>query len=89
MSDELPFALMNWIKKQQREKAEHAEYMVKKNARDDETYLKLMIELITRLPMTLRERTIIISLLQAKSDGKNLTLGQKSLITGIYYNKVG
>ena len=85
---ELPFSLMNWIKKQKEEAEQHAEYMVKRNAKDDEHYLKLMIELITKLNTTKREKTIVISLLQHKSNGKNLSVGQKSMIAGMYYNKV-
>lgn len=89
MSDQqLPFALLAWIKRQQEEKRLHAEYMVKRNAKDDEYYLQLMIELITELKMTLKERTLVTSLIQTKRDGKNLTTGQKSLIAGMYYSKV-
>jgi cell division FtsZ-interacting protein ZapD len=88
-NQELPFALLAWIKRQQEEKRQHAEYMVKRSAKDDEHYLKLMIELITKLSMTTRERITVTSLLQAKHDGKNLSTGQKSLIAGMYYNKVG
>lgn len=89
MSDQdLPFMLLAWIKRQQEEEKKHRELMVKKNAKDDELYLKLMIELLTKLKMSIRERTIITSLLQAKHDGKNLSVKQRSMIAGIYYNKV-
>ena len=67
----------------------HKEFVINRNSKDDEHYLSLMATLLNNLPISPKERILIIDTLRVKHEGRNLSAGQKSLIAGIYYNKVG
>lgn len=87
-NDELPFELMRWIKAQREEQEAHEAKMALKNAKDDELYIKMMVELFTKLGLTTKERVIVLNLLKAKNESKNLSPAQRSMIAGMYYKKV-
>jgi hypothetical protein len=88
MSDgDLPFALIAWIKKQREKEEAHLASMAKRNAKDDELYVKLMIELLTEAKLTIKERILTINLLNVKHEGRNLSCGQKSAVASLYYKK--
>ena len=87
MSEELPFQLMAWIKKEQKDKEEHAAKMALKNAKDDEVYTNMLATLI-KLKLKLKDMQLVMSMLEYKSPGKNYSPGQRSCITGMYYKQV-
>lgn len=82
----IPMALLMWIKKQEREKREHAEAMVKRNASDDNLYIDMIMALFTK-KLSLRESIMLKGLSEYKADGRNFSTAQKSMITGVYYAK--
>lgn len=84
MSDDMNFALINWIKKDQEERRQHQAKMVKRNERDDQLYLGLIKELI-KLDIKAKDRQMIANFLRHKKEGKNWSPAQRSVITNIYY----
>lgn len=87
MSDQdLPFQLIAWIKREQLKDLNHQEYMVRKNQKDDLLYLD-MIKTIFKFKLSTKEHIMIVNMLRSKKEGKNWSIGQRSVITGIYYKK--
>lgn len=85
MSDqEMGFGLINWIKKDQAERAEHQDKMVLKNQKDDEVYLNF-IKVVIKLGLSKKEHIVVCNLLRHKKEGKNWSPAQRSVITNIYY----
>ena len=81
-------ALWIWIKKDQEERKKHAEYMARKNARDDQQYMKLIVDCLTKFKCSRKEKIMLLNFARVNKEGRNLSTGQRSVITGIYYKKV-
>lgn len=85
MSEDNNYLLFRWIKKQQ-EKAElHQQQMIVKNAKDDEEFIKLIKVLTTKWGKVKRkDQSVVLSLLEWKDSGKNFSVNQRGMITGLY-----
>ena len=86
MSEQLPYQLMAWIKKDQEERKQHQEKMALKYAEDDKVFMNLIKTLI-KLDLNSKEKLFICSLLRHKKQGKNWSPGQKSAIANLFYKK--
>ena len=85
MSDENMSALYAWIKKDQEERRKHAEYMARKNSRDDELYIKQIKELMTECKLSTKEKMFLTSLSNSKKLGKNFSPSQRSALNNLFY----
>lgn len=88
-TNELPFALLRWIKAQQEKELKHQEYMAKKNVDIDLEFAMFLLEVgMQRLAMTNREILFVDSLMQWKADGGRWTDTQRSAIAALYLKYV-
>jgi hypothetical protein len=61
--------------------------MGRKNAEDDKLYTGMILQLLMRFKLSMKETMLFKSMMLAKEQGKNLTTGQKSFIANLYYRK--
>ena len=80
--------LFMWIKRDQEERKKHAEYMARKNARDDQQYMQLIVNCLTKFKCSRKEKIILLNFARVNKEGRNLSTGQRSVISGIYYKKL-
>jgi hypothetical protein len=85
MNDDKNFALIAWIKKEQEKERSHQEK--KALTRDDED--KLYLEMIGMIlhKVNHKQQIILLNLARIKMEGKNLSDGQRSFITGLFYTE--
>ena len=87
MSEELPFALMLWIKREQEKEEKHKEAMVKRTEKEDDIFTR-MLTTLEKLNLKPKEMIMVKNFIRHKVDGKNFTTAQRSVITSIFYNHV-
>jgi hypothetical protein len=79
------YALIAWIKKQQEKEQAHREKNVIKRNEDDGLYLEMIGMILHKVNH--KQQIILLNLARAKMEGKNLTDGQRSFITGLFYTE--
>lgn len=86
MSDELPFALALWIKKNQEEIVSHQAKMVLKNWKDDcEQYMVFLAEIIPNWgKLKIRDKQFVMNLITWHEQHRNFSPAQRSAISGLY-----
>lgn len=86
MSKELlPMALIMWIKRDQEERAIHAEKLVWKNQQEDKEYMRyisFLIPLWSTLKM--KEKELLLAFVSWNESGRNFSTNQRSAISSLY-----
>lgn len=86
MSNEVPFQLMAWIKRQQIEAAEHATKMAIKNYSEDQHYMRLISFLIRDWRyLKIKERQLVMNFAKWHQEYRCFSTGQRSCITSMCY----
>lgn len=85
---EIPFALIRWIKAQQERDAHFERVLAVRNQKDDEYLLGLIRELVRKRLLKQKNIMFINSLVEYKETGRNWSPAQKSAIAKIYYDLV-
>lgn len=85
MSKELPFALINWIKREQEKEAKHKESMLKRHVQEDKEYMRYISFLVRDwAQLKYKEKELVSNFARHYEDGKAFTAKQRSAIVGIY-----
>lgn len=85
MSNDLPYQLIAWIKREQEEQENHRVKMAFRRMREDSefiTYLKTLVANWGKL--SLKEKTIVNGVYEHHRSGRCLTTGQRSAIVALY-----
>ena len=84
-TQDIPYQLMAWIKRDQEERRNHALKMAVKNYKEDEEFMRLISFLVRDWALLkVKEREFVCSLSRHRQEGKNFTLAQRSAVTGMY-----
>lgn len=90
-TQDLPFQLIAWIKRQQEEEAAHRAKMVVKRHNEDKTFLEYVTVIVYKCwpKLNRHERTMMLSMVEQHNLHKNLSDRQRSAIIGIYIKNGG
>jgi light-regulated signal transduction histidine kinase (bacteriophytochrome) len=84
-NQDLPFALMRWIKKNQEEIQSHKEKMALKNYQEDKEYARLMSFIVQEWPsLKTFERLMILRLTEQHANFRVMSPAQRSVITAMW-----
>lgn len=83
----LPFALANWIKKDQEERKAHQAKMALRNHEGDKQYIELLTSLTQQDWKKLKasEKQFVCSLVRQFEELRNFSAPQRSAIASMYY----
>lgn len=81
-------ALFAWIARDQEERREHELKKAIRRFEEDKHYMKLIVDCLTKFKCTKKEKIMLLNFARVNKDGRNLSDGQRSVITGIYYKKI-
>lgn len=85
MDNELPFALLRWIKAQQEDERRHREKMALRNYQEDKEFARLMSFIVRYWPKLKQyERLMILRLTEQHDNIKCLSPAQRSVIVGMW-----
>ena len=86
MSEDIPYALIRWIKAQQEKEEAHKRDRAIRNFKEDkEYYIKYISELVGNWnKLRVKEKEILSNLMRQHQEHRNFTGPQRSLITGLY-----
>ena len=85
MSEQMPYALLNWIKKDQAERIAFALKRAQRNYKEDEQFMDLIAVLVNKWnKLKTSEKIFIQSLNASHASGKCFSGAQRSAITSLW-----
>jgi hypothetical protein len=89
MSEDTPYVLLRWIKRDQEEKIQHTEKMANKYYEESKQFIALIVKLADNWgKLKPKEKLFLQSVMRTYDSHLNLSPAQKSQIAHIYYSKV-
>jgi hypothetical protein len=85
MSDDLPFQLIAWIKREQEEMLLHRERMAIRRFAEDSEFMEYVGVLASNWGiLSLREKLMLSGIAKHRKSGKCLTTAQRSAVVAVY-----
>lgn len=82
--NEIPFALLRWIKAQQEAELRHREAVVAKNWREDDQYMRFLSFLIREWKLLkIKDKQIVCNFVKWHDEKRNFTPAQRSCMAAL------